>query len=388
MYSLFIILFILQFIFNLIFLIKSIKTKNNKNWLTLFSINISSLISIILIIGYSIFSSYLSWNAFIYVVLCIIALFTNILSLIINSIFKIIEIIKNKKENIVVEKLDTNTKRKAIIIPLISTILITIIICGVDNSKYFLQLTEETNIYNNVRSKEISKMANFLNEKYDMNIQESDCIYYREQDYTKHSDIFGNDAIYYNIPYIAVFKRSNEKITVVDRKGFISDNRQLKELNNILANYYYQKTGIKFDFIGFNKTYVGKSMGNDNIINKILQTKFNGLITEQNAEEFINCILQEEDLSITFYIKDNNMEYLKPYITEKLDYLKSYTNVEDVKVYTYNGKLEISYKEIEFPNEHKYYGNSNEDYYDSYKFGCYYVDANSSDLICLLNMDF
>ena len=62
MYSLFIILFILQFIFNLIFLIKSIKTKNNKNWLTLFSINISSLISIILIIGYSIFSNYLAFS--------------------------------------------------------------------------------------------------------------------------------------------------------------------------------------------------------------------------------------------------------------------------------------------------------------------------------------
>lgn len=44
-----IILFILQLIFNIYFLIKSIKSKDNRNWLILFSINISSIISVVLV---------------------------------------------------------------------------------------------------------------------------------------------------------------------------------------------------------------------------------------------------------------------------------------------------------------------------------------------------
>lgn len=203
-------------------------------------------------------------------------------------------------------------------------------------------------------------MASFLNDKYNINIQESDCIYYREQDYTRHSDIFGNGSTY-NIPYITVFKNNNELITVVDRKGFISDNRQLRDLNDILINYYYQKTGIKFDYIEFNKSYGGSWSGNDNIINAVLQTKFNTLITDKNIEQFLEYILQESDLSISFYIKDNsenNIETLKYNITNELEYLREYDNIEIVKVYGYVGQLDIKYDEIEFPNEHRYYGNS------------------------------
>ena len=47
-----IILFILQLIFNIYFLIKSIKSKDNRNWLILFSINISSIIKTILCLSF------------------------------------------------------------------------------------------------------------------------------------------------------------------------------------------------------------------------------------------------------------------------------------------------------------------------------------------------
>lgn len=383
------ILFVLQLIFNIYFLIMSIKTKDNKNWLILFSLNISSLISIVLIGGYSLTNKYLGWNAFGYLGICFLALCAFLLLLFANSIFKIVEVRKNKKQNIIVKTLDKNIKIKAIIIPLMLITLSTLIVCTIDYYKYVLQQRGEINTYNNVKNKEINKMANFLNDKYKMNIQESDCIYYREQDYTRHSDIFGNGSTY-NIPYISVFKINNERITVVDRKGFISDNRQLKDINDILINYYYQKTGIKFDYIEFNKSYGGSSTGNDNIINSVLQTKFNTLITDKNVEQFLNYVLQESDLSISFYIKDNSVndiETLKYNIINELEYLRNYTNIEIIKVYGYEGELAIKHEEIEFPNEHKDYGNSSDDYDDGYKFGCYYIDSSSNKFTFSLIMD-
>lgn len=388
MFILFIILFILLLIIHIYFLIKSAKKCDNKNWLTLFSLNLSSIISVILIGCYSLFNKYLSWNFFNYLFLCCVALCIYVFILVISLILKIIEVKKNEKQNIVKEKLHKNIIKKSILIPLILVLFLTFLICGIDYSKYVLQQRGEINTYNNVKSEEISKMVNFLNNKYNMNIQESDCIYYREQDYTKHSDIFGS-GLTYNIPYIAVFKTNNGKITVVDRKGFISDNNQLKDLNQFIIDYYQEKTGIKFDYIEFRKSYGGSWSGNDNIINSVLQTKFNKLITDKNIEELINYILQEADLSITFYIKDddNNREKLIDDITKKLDYLRNYSNIKNLKVYGYDGKLSIKNKEIYFPNEHKNYGNSSDDYEDGYKFGCYYIDSNLTDFTFSLTMD-
>ena len=330
-----IILFILQLIFNIYFLIKSIKSKDNRNWLILFSINISSIISVVLVGFYALSNLYLGWDGLVYLLICFLALCAYLILLVVNSIFKIIEIRKNKKQNIIPKTLERNLKNKAITIPLILITLLTLFLCVFDYSKYVIQQRGELNTYNNVKKKEINKMASFLNDKYNINIQESDCVYYREQDYTRHSNILGNGSTY-NIPYITVFKNNNELITVVDRKGFISDNRQLRDLNDILINYYYQKTGIKFDYIEFNKSYGGSWSGNDNIINAVLQTKFNTLITDKNIEQFLEYILQESDLSISFYIKDNsenNIETLKYNITNELEYLREYDNIEIVKVY-------------------------------------------------------
>lgn len=387
MFILLIILFVLQLIFNIYFLIKSIKTKDNKNWLILFSLSITSLISVTLVGSYSLTNQYLGWNTFGYLGICFFALCAYLLLLIVNSIFKIVEVRKNKKQNIIVKTLDKKIKIKAITIPLILITLLTLIVCGVDYSKYVLHQRGEINTYNKIKNKEINKMANFLNDKYKMNVQESDCIYYREQDYTRHS--FGNGSTY-NIPYISVFKINNERITVVDRKGFISDNRQLKDINDILINYYYQKTGIKFDYIEFNKSYGGSSTGNDNIINSVLQTKFNTLITDKSIEQFLNYVLQESDLSISFYIKDNSVndkETLKYNIINELEYLRNYTNIKIIKVYGYERELNIKHKEIEFPSEHKDYRNSSDDDSDGYKFGCYYIDSLLTKFTFSLIMD-
>ena len=86
----------------------------------------------------------------------------------------------------------------------------------------------------------------------------------------------------------------------------------------------------------------------------------------------------------TFYIKDNSVndiETLKYNIINELEYLRNYTNIEIIKVYGYEGELAIKHEEIEFPNEHKDYGNSSDDYDDGYKAtsirGGYIVSASS-----------
>lgn len=380
-----IILFILQLVFNIIFLIKSIKTKDNKNWIILFSINVSSIISVALVAAYVSFNDYIEMEGLLYLVLALIALYINLFLLVLNLILKIIQVRKNKKHNIVTKKLEKKYKIKTILIPFILISLSTLSLCGINYSKYVIRQRGELNTYNNVKKKEIRKMTDFIKNKYNINIQEKDCIHYREQDYSRHSDLLGNGGIY-NIPYITVFKYNNEKITVVDRKGLISDNRQLKEINDILVNYYYKKTGIKFDYIEFKKSYIGSWDGNDNIINKVLQTKFNSLITDKNIEQFLNYILQEPNLSITFYIKDNNTERLKYNIIKELEYLRKYKNIEVLKVYGYNTNLDIKHKKIYFGEEYIGQGNSSEDYDDGYKFGCYYINNDLNSFTFLLSM--
>lgn len=346
-----IIFFILPLIINIYFLVKSIKTKNNRNWLILFSLNISYFISLVLIVWYLLTSDQqqylelrrdIGWGfALLY------ELHFYLFLLILNSIFKIIEVIKNKKQNISKKTLERNIKIKAIIIPFTLIILLTLIVCGFDECKYFI----------NVKSPEINKMVSFLNNKYDINIKESDCIYYHEQDYTRVTAFLGlEDRITYNnIPYMAVFKNGNELIAVVDRKGFISDDRQLKELNDILINYYYQKTGIKFDYIEFNEAYNDSYEGKNKIINEVLQNDFNELITDENIEQFLDYIFsQATDLSISFYIKDNNennIESLKCNITNELEYLRGYPKVKNVDVYGYIGELDIKHGEDYYKDE-------------------------------------
>jgi hypothetical protein len=61
----------------------------------------------------------------------------------------------------------------------------------------------------------------------------------------------------YNIPYITVFEKENQKITVADRKGVISDNAQLKDLNYYIGDYFSKIVDTDIDFVQISKTYNG-----------------------------------------------------------------------------------------------------------------------------------
>ena len=388
MYWLFVVFLGLEFIFDIYFLVKSIKTRDNRNWLILFSINVSSIISVFLFGWYSLFALANKTLKYfiIYFIIYVLVFVVNLLLLIISSILKINEAINNKRRNIMPIVLTRKVKCKSIFIPLILIILFTLCLCGIDYSKDVIQKRGELNTYNNVKKKEINKMVSFLNDKYSINIMNSDCVYYREQDYTTHNGFMYSTT--FNIPYIGVFKYNNELITVADRKGFISDNRQLGEINDILIEYYYNKTGIKFDYIEFSKGSGSNWCGDDNIINIILQTKFNELITDDNVEEFLNYVLQEANLSISFYISNvDNMDVLKDDIIDELEYLREYDNILSVNVYGYTGELDIIHREILFPDEKGDYDIETNDIDDGYKFGCYYQDERSIDYSFELSMD-
>ena len=389
MIAVLIILYIVLFIINIIFLVKSIKSKDNKNWIITFSINISSIISTLLVGIYSLFNHYMNWECFKYLLICFLTLGSYLILLIIGFIFKVVEIQKNKKLNIVTQKLDKKIKYKSFLIPFLIILLLTSGVCFVNYFSYVINKRGELTSYDSIKEKEINKMVDFLNNKYNLNIKSNSCVYYREQDYSRHTDIFGNGGTF-DIPYLAVFNYNDEPITVADRKGFISDNKQLMEIYDLLIDYYYKKTGIKFDFIEFSKSYSGKSIGNSNIINSILQTKFNSLITDLNIEQFLDYILKEPDLYISFYINDSyidDKETLIYDLTNKLMYLKDYTNIEILEVNGHEEPLDIKYKKINFPSEQKNYGISSEDIYDSYKFGVYYVDTSINNFTFTLRMD-
>ena len=145
-----------------------------------------------------------------------------------------------KKNGIIRDEIDIKTRLKLTVFPFLLIIFVLISLCAVDYSYYKYKEQQEIKKYNEIKKEEIKKMVSFINDKYDINFKEKDCIDYVEKDYSTRGFL----PTTYNIPYIAVFKQNNETITVIDRKGFISDNRQLKDIHYIIGDYFTSITGI------------------------------------------------------------------------------------------------------------------------------------------------
>ena len=220
-------------------------------------------------------------------------------------------------------------------------ILVLFAVYGAQYSVYRIQYNAELKAYNETRNTELAKMTTHLNEKYSLNLQPDDCVYYREEDYEIHRDFLGN-GLRYNIPYIGIFESDGKKITVTDRKGFLSDNCQLDYLLQAIPRYFTKQSGLDIDYVQFEKAYLGSVHGDDNILNTVLQHSFNSLITEENLPEFMELVLQQTDLSISFYVKNSaDKDTLIRRITDKLQYLEDYQNIVKVTVYCYDDTLVI-----------------------------------------------
>ena len=220
-----------------------------------------------------------------------------------------------------------------------------------------------------VRQDEVSKMARFVNDKYGLNFSAQDCIYYREKDNRKHLDYFGHGRTY-NIPYIAVFEDGDRQITVADRKGFISDNGQLGELNYMIGDYFSKMIGGRVDYVQVRAAMNGNLP--DDTINRVLQYKFNEKVTENNVDRFLDEVFEEENLELLFYMRDvEDRDELLNETIPKLSYLQNYPTIERVIVYLYDKDEDVVVHSIrkEFGDDPDH----SDDNYDDYKFGYYYV---------------
>lgn len=376
------ILFIVIVFLNILYFKKSFNHRDNKDIIMFFSFNFFSLVCIILYTFLSVYNSYVIKS---YLFNLWYFLITLLLVFLIFIVRIILIIFKKRSSYVMKRKLEKKEKIKAIFLPFLVLLLLFVIFFIIDIGFSYFKTKEKLRKYDEKRTEEILKMVNFINKKYNINVSFDNCIYYREEDYNKHTDFLGNgyDS---NIPYIGLFEYNNEKITVVDRKGILSDNYQLSDINELIIDYFYDKTGIKFDYIEFEKSYYGSYCGDDNIINYVLQEKFNSIINKENISKFIDEILKVDALSIEFYTRNNN-EQIRRQIAENLSYLKNYENIEKLEVNFNINELTITHKEKEFPEEHYNYGNNEDDYDDRYKFGCIYIDNKNNPINYSMRMD-
>ena len=344
------------------FLKKSVKTKNNRNWLILFTLIFSSIISLFLLANYwETHSSQRTLSEILGSFFVIVFLFiANFGILFISIIIKILETLRFKKKGIIRDKIDIKTRLKLTVFPFLLIIFVLISLCAADYAYYKYKEQQEIKKYNEVKKEEVKKMVTFINDKYDINFKEKDCIDYVEKDYSTRGFL----PTTYNIPYIAVFKQNNETITVIDRKGFISDNRQLKDIHYIISDYFTSITGINIEFADLGEYTV----------NSVLEYDFNKKITHENINKFIDIALKKEDFQLIFYVKDTVIkEDLISDLISKFNYLKSLT--DDIEVYFYKSdeELLVKFDDNKVDNEEdKYETTPNNDDYD--KFGKYYVD--------------
>jgi len=151
----------------------------------------------------------------------------------------------------------------------------------------------------------------------------------------------------------------------------LSDDRQLKDLNNYISDYFSNVVGCKIDFVTI-KEVQNASYNYDVVINSYIQNNFNDLITDNNIEEFIKGILKEENLELIFFVKDtNDREQLIDTITTNLNYLKENENIKKVQFYIYDKNEDLIINCFEKRLE--------KDYYDEYKFDYYYVVTKSGE---------
>ena len=354
-------------------LVKSIKTNDNANWLILFSSIGGSILSVVLFFLYGFYNEGAwEWDLFFIAMFCLFAeIVICFIVLLIGIAFKIREMVKFKKEKISRNKIEKKLVKKFLAIPFLIIVLISVGGISID----FFICKIEVYLDRGIKQEELRKMVDFVNEKYGTDFKENDCIYYRKEDYSRHEDILGNGKNY-NIPYLGIFEKGKNRITVADRNGKLSDDGQLEELNGYIGNYFSKITGEKIDFVQVRKT--GNGNTSDDTLNFVLQEKFGDKIIEENIDDFMEIVLKQEDLELLFYIKaSDNMEKPLHNVTNKLNYLEKYMNIERLMIYFYDKEEELFIKKIQKIEDYGDYeytaAVTDEDYDDDYKFDYYYV---------------
>lgn len=231
----------------------------------------------------------------------------------------------------------------------------------------------------------IKEMVNHLNNKYNINITENDCIQFKIEDYRQKSYI--TYTANRNIPNVGVFEIDNKKIKVIENNGNMIDDYQIEEINDLIAEYFSKILSVKVDYVEIRE--INDQSIKKYLLNGIIVNKMNTKITKNNIEELINEIYKIPNLKLVFYIKDteNRNEEINK-ITNNSIFLRE-ENIKEFNVYIYSKDEDLSiiyldeklnknldyenYKEMVFgtnfvPNEYEYdYEKSYNQEYDHYK---------------------
>ena len=231
----------------------------------------------------------------------------------------------------------------------------------------------------------IKEMVNHLNNKYNINVTENNCIQFKIEDYRQKYYI--TYTANRNVPNVGVFEIDNKKIKVIENNGNMIDNYQIEEINYLIAEYFSKILSVKVDYVEIREQNY-QSIKNY-LLNGIIVNKMNTKITKNNIEELINEIYKISNLKLVFYIKDteNRNETINK-ITNNSIFLRE-ENIKEFNVYIYskdedlsiiyldeklNKKLDYeNYKEIVFgsyfvPNEYEYdYEKTYNQEYEHYK---------------------
>ena len=147
------------------------------------------------------------------------------------------------------------------------------------------------------KNAQITKMAEFVNHKYGYSFTREDCIEFIEEDYSEQSGFMWHTVM--DTPFVAIFESKGYRVTVTDRKGFLSDDGQIDELNALLCDYFQGSTGLEPEFVRIRDAENGSDI--DFTVNQLILTEFNALITSDNVGDFMEEVWQVESLELIFY---------------------------------------------------------------------------------------
>ena len=376
--------------------ILALATKEKKWWNALVTVNILSLVSIAVIFFMGLFQSD-AFGAlgfyFISVVFAILFGPIYVVLLIINVIIRNRIYPKSTQVNTPTSSTDGRAlpiqEPRKNLTPVFLVIALIAVIGFVGISyihDYFKNhnIVPENGQFPSSSKKELAEMAHYLNNKYNLSVSSNDAIYYLEKDDSNYSTP-SDENVHVNIPYFAIFDIYGEEIAVAHRDNTFSDNRQIDEIDYMLADYFDKQFGLPFDYVSIERqnSIENNYCYNANYVPAAIQNGFNDKITSENIKSFIdaalNTDLEADQPTIVFYARKSAGHPVSEYIdvlSKQSDFFNQYKNLSSIKLYYSEQRLSVVRKE---PDKTDYSSKSsrttNSYIRDNYKFGCNVIKA-------------
>ena len=217
----------------------------------------------------------------------------------------------------------------------------------------------------------INELAQYLNDKYGYSLTVADCVDYVGEDYDHRGNFFGYGSSS-DVPFVAAFIVDGQRILATDRKGFLSDDGQLDELNDLLCGYYTEITGLEgLEYVDIRRS--SGSIHGDPTAGLVLMRHCNVLLNEENIGEYVDALFENEKyVQITFYFREKeDREAQLDEITQKLAQIDKPENMVILQFYTILGDepLHVTEDRVDLDYVH---AELKKNAYD-FSYGAYYV---------------